>query len=199
MNTKKWLSVYNSIIRLKFYSYLASNESEIVNEIDKEYQKFVNDFDLNPNDEKVKFFGGHFLMGLSYLILVRTNEYLTKEFTISERCEILSIENWKQLGINDFNKILSNYNIDLITLRETNNGGYNYTNDSEKLEFFLGNIRHSLSHYNYENSDLRTIRLWNYYNGIMKMECEIPYSSFLNFSADFGIAVNEGLKKINDK
>lgn len=61
------------------------------------------------------------------------------------------------------------------------------------------NIRHSLSHYNYKNTDLETIKLWNEYNTNLKMECKMKYSSFLNFSADFGIAVNVGLGKFHNK
>ena len=137
MDMNKWLSVYNSIIRLKFYSYLDQNNLRIIKDIDKEYQKFVNTNNLNLDNETVRFFGGHFLLGLSYLILVRTNEFLNKEFTETEKNKVLDIKNWQELGIEDFNKILSRYNIELLTLSETkNNGDYNYTNDSEKLAFF---------------------------------------------------------------
>ena len=137
MDMNKWLSVYNSIIRLKFYSYLDQNNLRIIKDIDKEYQKFVNTNNLNLDNETVRFFGGHFLLGLSYLILVRTNEFLNKEFTETEKNKVLDIKNWQELGMEDFNKILSRYNIELLTLSETkNNGDYNYTNDSEKLAFF---------------------------------------------------------------
>jgi len=196
----KWLEIYNSIIRLKFYSYLKMQNSRIINDIDKEYQQFVNNNNLNPKDEAVEFFGGDFLIGLSYLILVRTNEFLNKESLKAEKYKVLDIENWKKLGIESFDKILSKYNIELITLLDTkNNRDYNYMNDNEKIAFFLTNIRHSLSHYNYNKTDLETIKFWNNHNNKLKMECKMKYSSFLNFSADFGIAVNIGLGKIYKK
>ena len=81
MNKQKWMNIYNSILRLRFYAYLESRKPSVINEFDTHFQEFVDTFGLNSNKDTVKFFGGQMLIGLSYLILVRTNEYIKNDYT----------------------------------------------------------------------------------------------------------------------
>ena len=46
---RKWMDVYNSIIRLKFYTYLETTNSELLKNFDTEFSNFVRTH-LNIND-----------------------------------------------------------------------------------------------------------------------------------------------------
>lgn len=191
---KKWLPVFNSILRLKFYAYISNPVNrEVLYPIDREYQRFISDAGFNPDNEEVKFFGGDFLFGFVYVILVRTHEFLQNELTNENRKRILQISNWPNLS--SFKEIIDFYNIDLKEFKERDvKGRPFYNNEDEKLSFLIANIRHSFSHFKYESISSDKLRLFNKYNNNIKMDCIIPKASLVDFSADYGIAVDIGLR-----
>ena len=202
MNKKKWLNIYNSIIRLKFYAYLESERSNVLNEFDSQFQKFVDDFGINPKNEKVRFFGGQFLIGLSYLILVRTSEFIKNELSDTDAEIVLKIDNWKQFKVESFSDLVSRYRIKVNTLIDRkNNGKLIYSDDHQKLKFFITKLRNAVSHFNYENPDNYTIKLKdiNPNSDRLEMECLFNYADFLNFCMDFGFIVNNCLGELYDR
>jgi hypothetical protein len=202
MDLAKWMKIYNSIIRFKFYTYLEAQKPNIIEDFDKHYQDFVNTHMENTNNDKVLFFGGDMLIGLCYLVLVRTNEFLKNELDSVQIDKILSIENWELIGVRNLKELENKYDIEIKQLAEkTKKGKSYYSNDSEKLLFFIRKLRNSLGHYRYENPTLDSIKLVdeNPNNKITEMECIFKYADFLNFCSDFGILVNDGLYKMFHK
>ena len=200
MNLPKWMNIYNSLIRMKFYAFLETSKPEVIVELDNHFQGFVDTQGLNPsNKDKVRFFGGDMLIGLSYLILVRTTEYIKNELDDIERIEVLKISNWNLYNISTFNDLISKYSINVTKLADKkHNGDLYYTNDSEKLEYYIRKLRNSLGHYHYINPDMKSIKLTdiNPRNQQIEMECEFKYSDFLNFCMDYGYIVNASLYKL---
>jgi len=196
MNKQKWMNIYNSIIRLRFYAYLESNKPTVINEFDKHFQDFMDSFGLNPKKDTVKFFGGQMLIGLSYLILVRTNEYIKNELSESEAEDIIKIENWKRIGIKNYNELISKYNIKIKTLKEKNKKGapLDY-DDNQKLDYFLRKLRNAVSHYSYDtDNDNITLTDINPNSKDVEMKCSLKYPDFLNFCADYGTIINDALR-----
>ncbi|MBA7528585.1 hypothetical protein ES705_20773 [subsurface metagenome] len=194
MNLLKWLNIYNSILRLKFYTYLETHNPDVIKEFDSHFQRFINEHGLNTKVEKVKFFGGDILVGLCYLILVRTNEFIKNELNEAEKDIVLQIDNWKIFGVSNFSDITSRYNLTITTLVEKNNrGNFYYTNDREKLEFFIRKLRNAISHHNYDHPSKSHIKLIDQNPNDRKMECIFKYSGFINFCMDFGHMVNDCL------
>lgn len=73
MNLPKWMLIFNSFARLQFYAFLETQRPNAITDLDKHFQDFVDLHGYNPNKtDTVRFFGGDMLIGLSYLILVRT-------------------------------------------------------------------------------------------------------------------------------
>ena len=202
MNLQKWINVYNSILRLRFYAYLETYNPSVLKDIDNSFQDFVDRFNQNPNKDEVRFFGGQMLMGLSYLILVRTNEYINSDLTPEEAEIVLKIENWRTLIIESYDDLISHYCIDVKILRERkSNGELHYSNDQEKLQYFIRKLRNAVSHYHYENPTNESIKLTdiNPNNNQTEMECLFKYSDFLIFCMDFGTVINDTLFRLNKK
>ncbi|TYB72675.1 hypothetical protein ES676_10905 [Bizionia saleffrena] len=197
MKQQKWMNIYNSILRLRFYAFLELKKSFVINEFDTHFQEFVDDFNLNKNKDKAKFFGGQMLIGLSYLILVRTNEYIKNELSEREAIDVLKIDNWKIIEISSYEAFVFKYNISVKRLKEKNKKGILlYNNDSQKLNYFINKLRNSVSHYRYD-TDIDNIILTdiNPNNNDIEMKCSLKYSDFLNFCADYGTIVNDTLIK----
>lgn len=197
MKQQKWLNIYNSILRLRFYAFLELKKSFVINEFDTHFQEFVDDFGLNKNKDEAKFFGGQMLIGLSYLILVRTNEYIKNELSEREAIDVLKIDNWKIINISSYEAFVLKYNINVKSLKEKNKKGILlYNNDTQKLNYFVKKIRNSVSHYRYDtNIDNITLTDINPNSNDIEMKCSLKYSDFLNFCADYGTIINESLIK----
>jgi len=202
MNLQKWKNIFNSVLRLRFYAFLETYKPFVLKDIDNHFQDFVDSFNLNPVKDEVKFFGGQMLMGLSYLTLVRTNEYIKSELTPGEVETVLRIENWNALNINSYDDFISRYGFNVRILRERkSNGVLNYHNDQEKLQYFIKKLRNAVSHYHYDNPTNETIKLTdiNPKNNQSEMECILSYSDFLNFCMDFATVINDTLYRLNKK
>ena len=201
MNLPKWMLIFNSWTRLQFYAFLETQRPEAIADLDNHFQYFVDSYGYNPDKiDKVRFFGGDMLIGLSYLILVRTFEYIDKELDYSEKSNVLEISNWNLFDVFTFNDLVSKYSINVIKLLDKKqNGTTIYSNDSEKLEYFIRKLRNSIGHHHYTNPDMESIKLIdiNPYSGNTEMECIFKYSSFLNFCMDYFHIVNTKLYSLH--
>lgn len=186
----KWLKIYNSIIRLKYCGFLIE-EPPYVKELNHNYQKFLDDNNLNPKNEEVKFFGFDFLFGLSYLTLVRISEFIENELNPDFKKEVFELANWKDSRIKSFNDLLELYEINLKTLKKSGNKtGFN--DDKEKLRFFISSLRHSISHFNYsDHENSLEFKNKNKRTNELELQCEIDRKEFLNFCIHFSLAVND--------
>jgi hypothetical protein len=201
MDLPKWMNIYNSLLRIKFYAYLEMFKPEVISNLDKHFQEFVDTNGLNPSKtDIVRFFGGDMLIGFTYLTLVRTVEYIEKSIDDFERTEVLKISNWNLFNVSTYNDIISKYSINVIKLPQNRpNGKPFYTNDIEKLEYFIQKIRNSISHHKYANPDMENLILIDDYGGYTKMECVFKYSDFINFCMDYCFIVNKSLYELHHK
>jgi len=200
MNKKKWMNIYNSLLRLCFHQYINQAKPEVIEEFDSHYQNFIDKHWSNPNKEKVRFFGGDMLLGMAYLTLHRTVEFTKSDLTCSEAEEVLAIKNWNVLNIRTYSDFITYYGIDVVYLAETkSNNSPLYSSESEKLEFFIKKIRNSVGHYNYEIIGIDAIRFFDVLpnNGTKQMECVFNYSQFLRFCIEYVSIVNDVLRKLN--
>ncbi len=201
MNLPKWMLIFNSWTRLQFYAFLETQRPEAITNLDKQFQDFVDSYGYNPyKTDTVRFFGGDTLIGLSYLILVRTFEYIDKELNDIEKRDVLEISNWNLINVFTFNDLVSRHSINVIKLLDKKqNGSKLYSNDSEKLEYFIRKLRNSIGHHHYTNPDMDSIKLIdiNPNSGNIEMECIFKYSSFLNFCMDYFHIVNTKLYSLH--
>ena len=193
---KKWLEIYNSIIRLKFYTYLENNQSELLIKLDSEFAAFVKTH-VGITQDGLRFFGGNTLMGLAYLTLIRMFETLNYELDSDDVDRLFKRTNWKLIGLNSFSDIENKYNLKLNVLAtSTAKGKKYYNNDLEKIHFFIRKIRNSVSHYSYDHPNKNSIRLIDKnQQNIIELDVVMPYADFLNFCADIGIALNDAIIK----
>ncbi|KQC13678.1 MAG: hypothetical protein APR63_07875 [Desulfuromonas sp. SDB] len=194
----KWLEVYNSIVRLKFYTYLEMTNSQLIKELDREFTLFVNNY-VGIQDNNLRFFGGNTLIGFSYLVLVRMFECLKKHFDKTQIDELFKTSDWQAIGINQFSDFTNKYRITIAYLAETKNNRTRYYNsDTEKLVFFMNKIRNSISHYRYEHPDMLSIRLTDVKikkkQEKIELDITMPYAGFINFCADIGCIINDTIK-----
>ncbi len=188
----RWLEVFNSILRLKFYAYLETKNSHLLEELDNEFTEFARK-SVNAKENNLRFFGGNTLMGFSYLVLVRMFETLKSKFDHKYIDQLFLTSDWGNLGINNFSDLKSKYNMQINTFAEKkSNGKRYYDTDTEKIRFLMNKIRNSVSHYRYDHPDDRTIRLKDINSGgIVELDMSMSYASFLNFCADVGCLVND--------
>ncbi|HNW51941.1 MAG TPA: hypothetical protein PKH79_12720 [Prolixibacteraceae bacterium] len=198
MNLPKWMFIFNSFVRLQFYAFLETHRPEAIADLDKHFQYFVDTNGYNPQKtDTVRFFGGDMLIGLSYLILVRTFEYVNKDLSNNEKLDVLKIENWNIFKVTTFDNLINRYSITVNLLADQRKNKLYYSNDAEKLDFFVRKIRNSIGHHRYTYPDMDSIKLIDINNGIVEMECVFKYSNFLNFCMDYFHIVNTKLYSIH--
>jgi len=193
---KKWLEIFNSIIRLKFYTYLENNQSELLSRLDSEFAAFVKTH-VGITQDDLRFFGGNTLMGLAYLTLIRMFETLNSELDSDDVDRLFLSANWEAIGLKSFSDLENRYNLRLNVLAtSTAKGKKYYDNDLEKIHFFIRKIRNSVSHYRYDHPNNKSIRLIdkNQQNTI-ELDVVMPYANFMNFCADIGIVLNDAIIK----
>ena len=193
MNKKKWLQIFNSILRLQFFMKTVIDNGEVKNFLDSRYQEFIDKNHSNPNYEKVEVMGGDFFIGFSYLIFIRINEYIDKEMSLEVKNKLWNFSYWEHLKVKEFDDFIKRYGIKIIELKEfKNNGRPNYSNENEKLSFLNKKIRNSLSHYKYKFYDNGSLTLFDSHpsNGEIEMKISLNYYQFVNYIQDFGIIVN---------
>jgi hypothetical protein len=194
---RKWMHIYNSIVRLKFYNYLEINGGAIMDDLDKQFTDFVASH-LGIHEKGLRFFGGNTLVSFAYLILVRMNEVLKSELSPEDVKQVFSDLDWKIIEVDGFSELQTKYKINMVTLVEVSAKGKKYyTNDMEKLRHFIRKLRNSVSHNNYDHPDEHSIRLFDIepHSKTMEMDVVMPYADFLNFCADIGIIVHETVRK----
>ena len=108
----KWLEVYNSIVRLKFYTYLEMKDSQLIKDLDLEFTLFAKKY-VGTQDTNLRFFGGNTLIGFSYLVLVRMFETLNKHFNDTQIDDLFKTSDWQALGINQFSDFTAKYKINI--------------------------------------------------------------------------------------
>ena len=188
----RWLEVFNSIVRLKFYAYLETRNSHLLEDLDNEFTEFAQKY-VNTKENNLRFFGGNTLMGFSYLVLVRMFETLKSKFELKQIDQLFLTSDWGNLRINNFSDLMSKYGMQINTFAEKKSNGKRYYNtDAEKIVFLMNKIRNSVSHFRYDHPDDRTIRLQDINSGgIVELDMSMSYASFLNFCADVGCIVND--------
>ncbi|KQC12029.1 MAG: hypothetical protein APR63_11855 [Desulfuromonas sp. SDB] len=192
----KWREVYNSILRLKFYTYLEITNSKLIKDLDCEFNSFAKKY-VCTQDTNLRFFGGNTLIGFSYLVLVRMFEILNKYFDKAQIDNLFKTSDWKAIGINQFSDLSKKYKINIDVLVETKrNGTKYYDSDTDKLAFLMRKIRNAVSHYRYEHPDMLSIRLTDVNGqGQVELDLTMPYADFINFCADMGCIINDTLIK----
>ena len=188
----RWLEVFNSILRLKFYAYLEMTDSQLIKDLDCEFTLFAKRH-VNAQEDNLRFFGGNTLMGFSYLVLVRMFETLKSQFDQKQIDKLFMNSDWGNVGIHNFSDLTKKYSIQINTLAETkSNGKKNYNTEAEKIVFLMRKIRNSVSHYKYEHPDIQSIRLQDMnLKGVVELDVSMPYAAFLNFCADLGCIIND--------
>jgi hypothetical protein len=182
----KWIKTYNLILRLMYYE--DKKESILINKLNEDYNKFLNNKKLNPNNEEIKFIEADFLLTLAFMLVVRVKEFIDNELTEEDAKKIFDFNLWKKAGFSNFNDLKQGYNITLKAL-ET---GEKKPSESKKLRGIFGRLRNSISHFNYVDEDEDLLRFFNINDkGNIVFDCYISKKDFLNLSVLFGQLVNE--------